>query len=238
MRVERLILDLLFPRRCPLCGRISNGFCPACARKIPYVRQPYCFRCGRPLSDADRQYCHACQAHMPNFAQGRGLYRYADPVRASLYQVKNHNKREYLEYFAKDLAMRLGGQVRRWQVDALVPIPMHWQARRRRGYNQAEILASHLGKHWGLPVCPALQKVRKTAAQKEMDHRARFANVRGAFAPAPKFQSGQLAGRRVLLVDDIYTTGSTISEAARVLLGMGAQAVYFVTLCIVPEQLS
>lgn len=233
--MERLILDLLFPRRCPLCGKISNGFCADCAKKIRYVRQPFCFRCGRPLADEEDEFCASCAARPAAYTKGRALYLYAEPVRGALYQVKSKNKREYLEYFADDLAKRLGGEIRRWKVQAVIPIPMHRQAQRRRGYNQAELLASLLGKRLELPVCRALKKVRQTAEQKELDHRARSANLKGAFAPDPKYlKEGRLPWKRVLLADDIYTTGSTVNEAAKVLKRMGVEQVYFVTLCIVP----
>lgn len=232
--MEHLILDLLFPRRCPLCGKISNGICADCAKKIRYVRQPFCYRCGRPLAGDEDEFCPACSTRPFAFTQGRALYVYADPVREAMHAVKYKNKREYLEYFADDLARRLGGVIRGWDPQALIPVPMYPQARRRRGYNQAELLAGRLGARLGLPVCGALQKIRKTADQKELDDRARRTNLRGAFAVRKKFcVDGRLPWERVVLVDDIYTTGSTVHEAAKTLRSAGVRQVYFVTLCIV-----
>lgn len=237
MRVERLILDLLFPRRCPLCGKISNGICRDCARRLPYVRQPSCFCCGRQLQSGDREFCAVCSAHPAVFTQGRALYSYSGQVRHALHAVKYQNKREYLEYFSADMAERLGGWIRTRDPQVLIPIPMQRREKRKRGFNQAELLAKQLGRSLELPVCPALVKVRKTAEQKTLDYRGRRQNLKGAFAVDPKIRAGgALPWKRVMLVDDVCTTGSTLNEAARVLRGAGAEEVYFVTLCIVPDR--
>lgn len=236
-RLTEMGLDLLFPRRCPLCGRIAEDICPDCRGKIHYVRQPFCFRCGRPLTEKEREYCTSCQTHPAPFTAGRALCVYEGAVRESLHAVKYQNRREYLDVYARLMARRLGPAFQKWQVDMLVPIPMYPSAKRARGYNQAELLADRLGEELGLPVCRMLQKIRKTADQKELDYRERRENLRGAFALSKKAlkDPGARRGQSVLLVDDIYTTGSTISEAAKTLRREGIGRVYFATVCIVPE---
>ena len=236
--MERLILDLLFPRRCPLCGKISDGFCKDCAKKLPYVRQPFCFHCGKPLLTSEQEYCLACRTHKYAYTQGRALYHYADPVRESLYAIKYSNKREYLEYFADDIHQHLGSIIAQWKPQVVLPIPMHIRAKRRRGYNQAELLAKYLAKRVDLPVhMDVLKKVRKTANQKELDYRERLINLHGAFAVNTAYiEDGILPWNSVLLIDDIYTTGSTIQEAAKMLRCAGVENIYFITLCIVSEK--
>ncbi len=233
-------LDLLFPRRCPLCGKIADGICGECAKKLPVVRGPVCFQCGRPLADGDEEYCPDCRAHCMYFTQGRGLYLYNEDLRRSLHGIKYGNRREYLDVFAREMAVRLGGTIRRWDPQIVIPVPMHPAARRRRGYNQAELLARRLGEELGLAVCTdAVQKIRRTADQKTLDHRARRQNLKDAFAVDPRYMTRgetrrSLRWRRVLLVDDVFTTGSTMRELAKTLRRAGAEEVFFVTLCIVP----
>ncbi|MDO4345707.1 MAG: ComF family protein [Eubacteriales bacterium] len=228
-----IILDLLFPRRCPLCGELSEGICSECGKKIVYVRQPLCFRCGKPLAAPDMEYCGACSAHRHAYTQGRALCLYTGPVKEAVHAIKYKNKREYLEVFAGEIEEKLGPVIRRWNPEVILPIPMYSSARRRRGYNQAEILAKELGKRLGLPVdTKLLKKKRKTLQQKELDYRSRRSNLKGAFSV--EYPS---AYRRVLLADDVYTTGSTMDEAARTLKEAGVEEIYFVTICIVPDNL-
>lgn len=225
-------LDLLLPRRCPLCGKISEGICGDCRKKIQYVRQPACCRCGKPLQNEEAEYCTSCRTRQFAYTQGRALCVYAGPVKESLYAVKYKNKREYLEYYAQEMSLRLGRYLEKWQPEVLVPVPMHISAKRKRGYNQAEILAKELGRQTGIPVrCDVLKKIKKTANQKELDYRARRSNLKGAFAVC----RAPLPWKCVLLVDDVYTTGSTVNEAAAVLKEAGVEKVNFVTICIVPE---
>lgn len=229
------LLDLLFPRRCPVCGRIYHGICPACRKKIPYIRHPFCFRCGRPVLRQEQEYCADCQKHAHAFVQGRALCIYTGEMKKTVYAVKYNNKREYLEYFAQEMAQEMKKDVMRWQPDVIMPIPMHKSAKRVRGYNQAEILASYLSRELEIPLCKnSLKKVCRTANQKELDYRDRKKNLRDAFSVILPDNREQI-WEKVLLVDDVYTTGSTIDEAARTLRENGAKEVYFAVICIVPQ---
>ncbi|MDO5539815.1 MAG: ComF family protein [Eubacteriales bacterium] len=238
VRLLEILLDLLFPRRCPFCGSISDGTCEKCRKKVIQIEHPFCYRCGRPLKREDEELCDDCRKHNHYFCQGRALYPYEKEVRESVYAVKYQNKREYLEYFSQDMAEKFQKEIQSWNPQVLIPIPMHIKARKMRGYNQAEILAEKLGEELDLPVCTrALCKIRHTANQKEMDYRQRRQNLKGAFDIDKKFldEKGRLPWKRAVLVDDVYTTGSTLDEAAKTLLEHGAEAVYFVTICIVTE---
>lgn len=237
-RLTEILLDLLFPRRCPFCGAISEGICDECRRKAAFIEHPFCYRCGKPLAEADRELCGDCRSHRHVFRQGRALLAYDETVREAVYSVKYRNKREYLEYFAQEMADRFQKELKIWKPQAVIPVPMHKTAQRTRGYNQAEILAGYFGKETGLPVYPkALRKIRRTANQKELDRRQRQSNLRGAFDLDARYlnEKGRLPWKRVLLVDDVFTTGSTLDEAARVLRTYGVEEVYFVTICIVTE---
>ena len=251
---SNVILDLFFPRRCPFCGRItakhsgrqhgklgfpvrdSGGICDDCKKKVHPIREPYCFSCGRPLRKWDEPYCDNCLSHQHSFTKGRALYLYEKEPKAAIYAVKYGDKGEYLEYFAEEMAKAFEKDLKEWKPEVLLPVPMHPSSLRKRGFNQAEILARHLAEETGIPACPkALRKVRKTADQKELDHRQRRQNLKGAFEISPEYldDQGDLVWKRVLLTDDVYTTGSTIDEIAKTLLAAGVQNVFFVTICIV-----
>lgn len=198
-----------------------------------YVRQPFCYRCGRPLAAEDEEYCVSCsrEDNRGTFTQGRSLCLYEGAVREAVHAVKYHNKREYLDIFAQEMAARFAPLICRWQPQAIVPVPMHPSAKRRRGFNQAETLARRLGALLDLPVdVRSLRKIRRTKPQKELDYRQRKRNLCGAFSVRET-----VAWKRVLLIDDVCTTGSTLKETARMLRKAGVEEVYFLTVCTVSE---
>lgn len=138
-----------------------------------------------------------------------------------------------MPFFAQSMARPLTGCLGRWQPEVILPVPMHPRKRRRRGYNQSELLAKELARLTGIPMKKdALRCVRLTADQKRLNRRDRQENLRGSFIAEQSFT----VFRRVLLVDDVYTTGSTMDELSRVLKHRGVQRVYFVVLCIGKEK--
>lgn len=167
--------------------------------------------------------------HRHVFEYGMALLNYNDVAKNSMVQIKYHNKREYLDFYGAALAARYERAIRKMQVDAIVPVPVHPSRRRKRGFNQAEVLARIIGERLGIPVRPELLKrTKKTLPQKDLSVGERLENLSGAF------QAGEVPAdiRRVLLVDDIYTTGSTIEACTRVLKAAGAETIYFVVICM------
>lgn len=229
------MIKLLYPARCPMCQEISEGICSKCAGKVEYAESPYCFRCGKPLEESEQEYCFDCTQHSHMFDQGRGLFLYQEPVKGSIHRIKYQNCREYLEYYACEMAKKLGADVLRWHPEVLLPIPMHPGKVRQRGYNQAELLAEKLGDYLDIPVNGnVLKKVRRTKEQKALTHQQRRNNLKGAFEINRDYldEYGNLPWRNVLLTDDVYTTGSTMDAAAKVLKEHGVQQVYFITICV------
>ncbi len=193
------------------------------------MEEPRCFRCGKPLDTDGEEYCADCRKHAHLYTQGRGLFLYQAEVKQSIQKIKYQNKREYLEYYGTEIAGRLGQTIEKWNPQVVVPIPMYPAKQRRRGYNQSAILAARIGKLMGIPVCEgALKKVRDTKEQKELGYRQRRSNLKGAFS----MEENHPMWRSVLLVDDVYTTGSTIDAAAAALREQGVSEIYFVTICI------
>lgn len=143
--------------------------------------------------------------------------------------MKFHNKREYIDFYGAYMAEILGKKILEWGAQALIPVPLHRSKLRRRGFNQAELLAREIGRALEIPVRPDIvQRVRKTKPQKELLYRERQNNLKGAF----KISQYDVKLKKIVLVDDIYTTGSTVDEIAGRLLEQGAKEVYFVSLCI------
>ena len=225
------ILDLLFPRRCPVCGQIimpkGNLICPGCIRKLSWVRGPVCKCCGKEIISETAEYCSDCAIHPRSFSNGMALLNYNEISAPSLAKIKYHNHREYLDFYAEAIARRYGYFFERHKEAVLVPVPVHPARLRSRGFNQAGELAVRLGRLTGLSVNEALLvRTRKTAPQKDLGPDERLRNLRHAFAVTAE------APPTVILTDDIYTTGSTIEACTRVLKAAGACQVYFVSICI------
>lgn len=230
---KETILNILFPRRCPVCGEIvepaGSLICPSCFRELSFVKSPVCKKCGKEIADESQEFCEDCMAHRHAFEYGVALMNYDEAARTSMVQIKYHNKREYLDFYGAAIVARYGQTIRRMKIDVIVPIPVHPSRKRKRGFNQAEVLARVIGEQLGIPVCPELlERTKKTLPQKELSPSERLKNLSGAFAakPVPKDV------RQVLLVDDIYTTGSTMEACSRVLKASGAETIYFVVICM------
>jgi len=231
--IKETFLDFLFPRRCPVCGEITSPagslICPSCFLKLSFVKPPVCKKCGKEIMDETMEYCSDCMGHFHAFESGVALLNYDETARTVMAQIKYKNKREYLDFFGAAMAKRYGMAVARMAVEAIVPVPVHLSRRRARGFNQAEVLAGILGEKLKIPAAPKMLIRRKrTRPQKELSASERLKNLSGAFA------AGEGSGgiKRVLLVDDIYTTGSTVEACARVLQNAGVEKVYFAVICM------
>lgn len=227
------ILNILFPRRCPVCGGIvrpaGSLICPPCFQELSFVKSPVCKKCGKEIADETMEYCEDCMSYRHAFEYGLALVNYDETARKSMVQIKYKNKREYLDFYGAAIAVRYEHTIRRMEVDALVPVPVHRSRRRKRGFNQAEVLADIIGEKLNLPVeAGMLIRTRKTLPQKELTASERLKNLSGAFR-AGTIPKGVKA---VLLVDDIYTTGSTVEACARVLRDAGVERVYVAVVCM------
>lgn len=181
------------------------------------------------MGKEEQEFCRDCSRHPVSYEQGRSLWVHRPPVSSAIYRFKYKNKRYYGRIFATEMSESLGDYMHRWKIQEIIPIPLHPARKRKRGYNQAEILAAELGRLKGIPVnSEILFRVRNTKPQKNLDDVQRTRNLKGAFAVS----KGQSVKQNVLIVDDIYTTGSTINKAAHMLKLAGAEKVYFLTVSI------
>lgn len=235
MQGKEWLVSLLYPRRCPVCHEIvvpkGGLICPDCLRQVTFVQEPVCLCCGKPVASAEMEYCYDCSRQPRFFERGFALAVYDDVMRRSIRSFKNKGRVEYADWYAAALWERYGDDFKKLKADALVPVPLHAARKNRRGYNQAQVLAERLADYLELPVLPrALLRPHKTVAQKYLSAGERGRNLETAFAPGP--QAASLAGRTVILTDDIYTTGQTARSCARVLLEAGVSKVYVVCVCI------
>lgn len=195
-----------------------------------------CLRCGKDLAESESEYCGDCRKTDHHFDGGSGLYRHGGPVSAALYRFKYTNQRQYRQVFIRELLQYRGAELRRWQPDLIVPVPLSLRRRLNRGYNQSALLARELGRQTGIPVCTLLKRIRHTTPQRLLNRGERRCNLAGAFAlRTTALREERRCFRQdacLLLIDDIYTTGSTMDALAAVLKHRGAARVYFLTISI------
>ncbi|MBS6396818.1 MAG: ComF family protein [Clostridiales bacterium] len=227
------LIGLLFPRRCPVCHEIVEEpgelACGICRTRLSYVREPACRKCGKPLLTEEQEYCMDCGRKKHAFRQGRAPLVYDAVMRDSIARYKYGGRREYAAFYAEEILRRCAREAVLWKAEVLVPIPLHPARRRKRGYNQAELLAKELSVRTGIPVdSRLLRRVKNTHAQKELNDQERRANLKNAFS----VREGRIPYKNIILVDDIYTTGTTMDEAAGELRKKGVQTIYFLCICV------
>ena len=232
-RLARTALDAVLPPRCLACGTVVAGegaLCPPCWARLSFIGAPRCARCGLPFAFevAPDALCGGCLQSEPLFDRARAALAYDDASRPLVLSFKHgdgtHAAPALGRWIAAAAAELLG------DADLVAPVPLHrWRLFRRR-YNQAALLAGAVARIGDRPSAPGLLvRRRRTPSQGGLSRAGRIANVRGAFAMAAG-QAGLVQDRRVLLVDDVMTTGATLSECARVLRRAGAAGVDVATL--------
>lgn len=231
-RALEIFAGLLYPPNCVNCDApISAGeyLCRECGAQAERIKAPFCATCSEPFSgEIDAAFsCPNCRHRKFAFEcavsayRGRGVVR--DLILRFKYQQQYYLRRPLGAWLADAMQDdRIRG--RRW--DAIVPVPLHPRRQRERGFNQAEALCPILGEISGLPTWLALSRVRFTETQTHFSRAQRLRNLRGAFAAVPRWP---VQGANLLLVDDVFTTGSTADECARALRKAGAASVRVVT---------
>jgi len=224
----RVVTDLLFPPRCLGCGGLGSFFCPTCLAATPRLDDAICPACMITV-DPDHPECR-CRRHALLYVRAAGSYD--NPLRVAIHRFKYAGRRAA----ARDLGIVLDRAVCPFAPIApiLVPIPLHPRRQRQRGYNQAALLARVMGaRHEMIVIESALRRVRPTPPQVGMSAAERARNIRGAFAA----DAHSCAGKNVLLVDDVCTTGATLRAAAEALRQAGARHVYAAVLALAtPER--
>ncbi len=226
---------LFHPPHCAGCDTptvVGEHLCEDCLGEIEKrrLREPYCEICSEPFDGAlDRAFtCPNCHDRRFRFGSAIATYRSRGLVRDLIHAFKYDGRFELRHPLAAWLAQGLGDtRLREPGIDALVPVPLHSRRRRERGFNQAQVLAEGISRAAGLPVEPLLRRIRYTTTQTNFDRRQRIENLRGAFDLA---KGAEVQNRNLVLVDDVFTTGSTADECAMVLRQAGAASVRVLTI--------
>lgn len=201
--------------------------CQGCQKELKLVGEDCCEKCGKRISDGSGL-CSDCKQHDRSFVQCRSLMDYDERMRDIMADIKYNSKREYLSLLALLTADRLGKWIIEKQIDYIIPVPVHESRLRKRGYNQSEILCEDIGLYLGIPVRKdIIVRNKKTAAQKELNAGERLLNLQQAFVVQKRLPYGCTA----LIVDDIYTTGSTMECCSLSLMRTGAGRVYGISIC-------
>ena len=205
-------LDVLYPPRCFVCGGVMLSgeiCCPECASKIPYIRTKRCQRCGKPVED-DQELCGDCLTKSHVCTEGFGALIYEDVMQRAIAAFKYEDRREYGKALGTLTYREAREKLMEWEADVLVPVPLHPSRFLKRGFNQAELIAEQISTLSGIPMrTDLLQRVEKTGALKLLTAKGRSEETAHAFS-----MKGELGDiRRIILVDDIYTTGATLESA-------------------------
>ena len=228
-RFADLMLDLLFPPRCPACGEglalqePGGALCAGCERDVPSFDGPTCARCSLPLGEGvDSAHCPDCTRNKFVFTRTFALGPHLGVLKAMVHRAKYRHAMRPAIVLGERMAASYSEL--RGSGALVAPVPMHWWPKLRRTYNQAEVMAEVLARRCGLTYLPqVLRCVRTTQSQVGLTPQERRDNVRAAFTVHPR---ARLKGRRVLIVDDVLTSGATVNEAARVLRKAGAKEIW------------
>lgn len=235
MNVIDYILKLIFPDRCIFCGKPTKLYsanpnvCDRCAESVHSIYVENCVKCGAKLDNHYNPYCRDCQSLNYICADGVSVFHYKD-VKKTIFHFKYKGyKTDGIilgRYMADCLKNSNCGEVLR--ADIIVPVPLSIKKEKKRGFNQTAILAEEIGLEFGIDCCcDMLRRIKNTSPQSKMTETERKHNVMNVF----KFNDNySVDGKNILLVDDIFTTGSTVEECARTLMYAGANKIYFITL--------
>jgi ComF family protein len=228
-KLKTIALDLLFPPHCAVCEGFGAWLCADCIAKIEPIEPPVCQLCGLPWIGANHAaICSRCQSSPPQLDGLRSYAMHDGPLRRAIHQFKYEDLGELAGPLGRLMAegwKRLAP--RGLELHAIVPVPLHRHRQRQRGYNQAALLARELGARLGLPVLEnTVIRSRATAPQVNLNAEARRTNVRDAFLCT----GSGIAGKRLLLVDDVCTSGATLESVSLALRGAGAASVWACTL--------
>ncbi len=224
-------IDFLLPSSCINCGKeiARELVCGDCLNLLIYPRSPLCPHCGRPIDKTKT--CSFCR-YEKNLDYGRSFLLYLPPVDKMIHHLKYRGKTKLAKFFGLGMAGVLKSDFYLKKADFLVPVPLFWWKKARRTYNQADLLSAIINQETDIPYVDALRRVRNTKTQTRLDQNKRLENVNNAF----RVKNGvEVKNKKIILIDDVMTTGATIKECAKVLKLAGAAEVYSLVAAITPE---
>ena len=222
-------IDILFPPRCLICKRntIKQEICSRCMASFKPIISPLCILCGAPFltEGDDNHHCGNCIKENPLFDIAASQFHYDDKLSLAIQMLKYSKKSSLAAPLGKLLS---GHPITENKFDLVIPVPLHLSRLRERGFNQSQLIAKELGRNISCNVnASILERIKPTLPQVGMKRKERVLNVRGAFQLR---KDGSLRGKSILLIDDVFTTGATVSECSRILKKGGAKTVSVLTL--------
>lgn len=215
-------LDLLFPPTCTVCKRTGYVLCPTCQSSIARFMPPLCQRCGR--TQIVQGICQQCRRHLLRLSGLRAIGPYSEPLRTCIHTLKYAGVTRLAEPLGIMLAQ--AASYYGMNADLLIPVPLHIARQQERGYNHADLLAQVCARQLGIPAYnDILIRTRATAAQVHLSGEARQQNMMDAFVCNPAYATGALHKRRIIIIDDVCTTGATLEACAEPLFVAGAAVV-------------
>lgn len=230
------LLTFLYPVHCPGCDRplpFGVSVCCRCQKKLPYIKEPFCYQCGKPVTSWEQELCYDCRIFPKSFKNGLALFLYNEITRPSMTAFKYQNKRILSDFFVREILSCHQAILTSWGIQGVVPVPIHKNKRKIRGYNQAELLAKKLAFYLDIPCYNLLIRTSDTIPQKNFNPQSRLTNLIDAFDIHKNYRKTNLNKLgRLLLIDDIYTTGATMEVCTRVMLKAGVLEVKIYSICI------
>lgn len=225
----KTFLDLLYPSRskCNVCGRTEAGAaCSICMASLDYLQGITCIHCGKQLNEQYRHStCPDCMEGTFFYERAYSCFEYKGMGKVLMHKFKYEGKVQLAKVIAGLMEERLKNEG--LKTDAIIPVPIHWKKLESRGFNQSSLIARELGERTGKPVIDCLERTKETKAQYNLDRTQRYLNIVDAFSVRLRYNIDKY--KSILLLDDIYTTGSTVNECSRVLKKAGAKRVYVIT---------
>lgn len=232
-RFKEQLLNLVYPKTCFGCRKFipwdKKGYlCGECLNKLDKLQPPFCVVCGKPLDILDSDRCPECTGYKYHFRRGYTASIYDGLIRDCIHNFK-YNSCAYLGGTLADIMLEFASKnIPLQKIDAVVPVPLHWRRFRDRGFNQSAVLARILSKGTGIRfIGNGLCRSKAVHPQAELSRKERMKNLQGAFKSG---RQKDFFGKHILVIDDVYTTGTTMNECAKVLLDSGAKEVWVFSL--------
>lgn len=228
-------LELIYPEKntCFICETYDEAIadkyiCSDCERHIKKILAPVCSKCSKPIDyNSSIDLCQECCDVKRYFEMSKSPYAYEGLIKKAIYSYKYYNKPYFYKLFGNCL-INFMKNINYTGFDCIVSVPLHSSKMRKRGYNQSELIAKYISANLSIPYVDALKRTKKTLKQSEQSKEERRKNLKDAFSV--KSSAEKIINSSVLLVDDIYTTGSTVDECSKALVNYGAAKVYVVTI--------